>query len=213
MYNSKIKKKGKNYKRQQLVEKIFNPNENGFSNWIIRDELAKTKLKLSDNGNQRHGKFFNVKIYNYESKMKSNKVIKIKLNGFDKENNNFNKKRPIRKDIRDYYKNQNCVVCGSKSNLVTDHKNDLYNDIRVLNTKTQTIDDFQSLCTHCNLQKKEVCIKTRKTNKRYGATNIPSLKIFGIDFIEGDENFDKNDINDMKGTYWYDPIEFQKKIG
>lgn len=57
MYNSKIKKKGKNYKRQQLVEKIFNPNENGFSNWITRDELAKTELKLSDNGNQRHGKF------------------------------------------------------------------------------------------------------------------------------------------------------------
>lgn len=154
-----------------------------------------------------------MKIYNYKFKKEGNKVIKIKLNGFDKENNNFNKKRPIRKDIINYYKNKTCVVCGSNSSLVTDHKNDLSNDTRVLNAETQTIDDFQSLCTHCNLQTREICKKTIETNKRYGATNIPSLKIFGIDFIEGDENFDKNDINAMKGTYWYDPIEFHKKIG
>jgi hypothetical protein len=41
---------------------------------------------------------------------------------------------------------------------------------------------------------------------------IPSLAIFGIDFVEGDDSFDPNDINAMVGTYWYDPVEFMKKL-
>jgi hypothetical protein len=123
-----------------------------------------------------------------------------------------NEKRPIRQDIKNHYKKMPCVHCGSKSDLVCDHKNDLYNDKRVLNTKIQTLDDFQSLCTHCNLQKRQIMKNTLKENKRYGATNIPMLKEFNIDFTSGDIYFDKNDINAMKGSYWYDPIDFIKKI-
>ena len=105
-----------------------------------------------------------------------------------------------------------CVVCGQTSGLVIDHKNDLYNDERVSNKETQTIDDFQRLCTHCNLQKRSVCIKTKKTGKRYGATNIPRLEHHNIDFIKGSESFDENDINAMVGTYWYDVIAFETSI-
>lgn len=126
---------------------------------------------------------------------------------------NIDKSRPIRKDIVSVLKKRKkCCVCGRKSDLVCDHKNDLYNDPKVLSTKTQTIDDFQLLCNQCNLQKRQISIETKKTGKRYGATNIPMLKSLGIDFIEGDENFDINDINAMKGTFWYDPIEFMKNI-
>lgn len=56
-------------------------------------------------------------------------------------------------------------ICGSKSHLVTDHKNDLYNDIRVLNSKTQTVDDFQCLCNHCNLQKRQISKQTKIEKK------------------------------------------------
>lgn len=121
-------------------------------------------------------------------------------------------RRPISKKIINHYKKIPCCVCGSNSDLVCDHKNDLYNNPRVLNINTQIIEDFQSLCNHCNLQKRQVSKKTLETCKRYSATNIPSMKIFGIDFINGNENFDKKDINAMIGTYWYDPIEFNKKI-
>ena len=38
------------------------------------------------------------------------------------------------------------------------------------------------------------------------------LCIFQIDFIEGDETFNIKDPNAMKGTFWYDPIEFIKFI-
>ena len=123
-----------------------------------------------------------------------------------------NKKRPIRNDIKKYYNSKPCVHCGSMTDLVCDHKNDLYNDSRVLCTRTQLLDDFQSLCTHCNLQKRQVMKNTLKENKRYGATSIPMLKIFNKDFTIGNEKFDKFDINAMKGTYWYDPVDFMKYI-
>jgi hypothetical protein len=139
----------------------------------------------------------------------SNSIIALGIFG---ENLNLNNYRPIRKDIKNYYKKLPCCACGSTYDLVCDHKNDLYNDKRVLNINTQTFNDFQSLCIHCNLQKRQVLKKTKETNKRYKATNIPSLKIFGIDFIYGNEKFNYNDPNAMVGTYWYDPIEFMKKI-
>ncbi len=132
----------------------------------------------------------------------------LKIFGIKIQDNN----RQIRKNIKDYYKIQPCCVCGRKSDLVCDHKNYLYNDQRVLNVKTQNIHDFQSLCNSCNLLKRQVAKDTLKSGKRYGATNIPSLSVFGIDFIQGDETFDINDPNAMVGTYWYDPIAFIKEI-
>ena len=53
--------------------------------------------------------------------------------------------------------------------------------------------------------------KTKQTGKR-GATTIPSLAIFGVDFVEGDETFDETNIVAMVGTYWYDPVDFMKKL-
>jgi 5-methylcytosine-specific restriction endonuclease McrA len=123
-----------------------------------------------------------------------------------------NTTRAIRKDILEYYKMQSCVNCGSKAELQCDHKNGLYNDTRVLNLETQTLEDFQSLCRHCNCQKRQIEKKTRETGKRYGATNIPHLRPFGIDFIEGDMRVDINNPNALRGTYWYDPIAFTKYI-
>ncbi len=120
--------------------------------------------------------------------------------------------RSIHSKIKKYFEKKPCCVCGSNTNLEVDHKNDLYNDPRVLNKDTQEQNDFQSLCKHCNDQKRQVCKETRRTGKRYGATNIPSLKAYGIDFTEGDETFDPNDINAMKGTFWYDPIAFHRGL-
>jgi len=142
--------------------------------------------------------------------VKGNQIQYFKIFGIKNEQQCCN--HPIREDIKEYYKNKACVHCGTNTDLQCDHKNGLYNDSRVLNTKTQTIDDFQSLCRHCNCQKRQVEKKTKKTSIRYGATKIPSLAIFGIDFIEGDETINFEDVNALKGTYWYDPVEFMKYI-
>lgn len=200
-------------KKQKLIDHVFKPDsDTGISEWKTRDELSKAGLELGSNGAQRHGTFFGDKRYKWEKKSgKGNKTIALRTVGKN-EVKLIQKNHPIREDIKKYHSKSPCVVCGTKTDIICDHKNDLYNDARVLNAQTQTIQDFQPLCTHCNLQKRQIARNTRKTKKRYGGTNIPIIAVFGIDFIEGDETYDENDINAMRGTYWYDPVAFMQHI-
>lgn len=203
-------------KKQQEIDKLFKPNKEGVSDWINKEKIDENvELKWGNNGVTRQGLFYNDDRYIWEFKRKndksSGKIEAIRTIGENKEKI-MGQNRPIRDDIHKYHKLNGCVVCGSHSDLVTDHKNDLYNDPRVLYTKTQIKEDFQCLCNHCNLQKRQIAKKTIETGKRYGATNISSLSVFGIDFIEGDETFDKNNINAMVGTFWYDPVRFMNYI-
>lgn len=118
--------------------------------------------------------------------------------------------RPIRSDIRNALKEGPCVSCGTTSQIEIDHKNGLYNDPRVLSSETQTVDDFQPLCKHCNDQKRQTYNYTKKTGKRYAASQIPMLRSLGIDFIKGDESFDPTDPNATVGSYWHDPVQFME---
>lgn len=120
--------------------------------------------------------------------------------------------RPIRSDIKRHYAIKPCSACGSTSDLVCDHKNDMYNNPRVLDAATQQLSDFQSLCNSCNLRKRQVARTTRAQGKRYGATRIPSMVPFGVDFVIGTEKLDLGDPNVMVGTYWYDPVKFNECI-
>lgn len=203
-------------KKQKAIDNLFKPNKDGISDWISREKIDENnELKWGNNGVMRHNLFHNDNRYIWDTKKKndnqSGRIIAIRTIGINEEIL-LGKNRPIRADIHKYHKSQGCVVCGSHSDLITDHKNDLYNDPRVLDIKTQTKEDFQCLCNHCNLQKRQIAKKTMETGKRYGATNIPSLSVFGIDFIEGDETFDKNNVDAMVGTYWYDPVKFMNYI-
>ena len=124
----------------------------------------------------------------------------------------IDRSRPIGNHIRALLKDKPCVVCGCTSNIEIDHKNDLYNDPRVNDVTTQTVDDFQPLCKHCNDQKRQVVKKMKETGKRYSALCIPSVAPFGIAFTRGDESFDTKSPTAMVGTYWYDPVDFMKKV-
>lgn len=141
---------------------------------------------------------------------RKNKVLPCKgVIGFIIQGDNDEKKtsRPIRKDIKQFYLNKPCIKCGSKK-TICDHKNDLYNDPRVLDIKTQTKEDFQPLCNSCNLRKRAVSLKRDKEKKR----QPPTLDVLtcngGIKFTKGDETYDPRDPNALIGTYWYDPIQF-----
>lgn len=139
---------------------------------------------------------------------KSNKIRYIKIFGIQEKVIN----RPIRTDIRNIIKNQKCVSCGTKKDIEVDHKNGLYNDKRVLNLKTQVIDDFQPLCKHCNLEKREIIKKMKATGIRPSATEHPIFSIFNLKYIEGDENYNINNPNALVGVLWYDFIAFAKFI-
>jgi hypothetical protein len=119
--------------------------------------------------------------------------------------------RPIKSDILKAIKDNNCVVCGSNSEIVCDHKNDLYNDQNVLSIDTQKITDFQPLCNHCNLVKRQICKKEKETHKIYSAKNIAIFSNYQFNFPWEMKALDINDSNCKLDTYWYDPVEFVKK--
>ncbi len=214
-----------------LIEKL----SNHFTRIIPRNELRGTELDWGDNG---IGDRFAKKQYNY-GLVYSNKTTKIysenddeipvkKLDEFIGKLTScktrqvvgiyvFSKKitnisRIIRADIKKIICSNPCVVCGSNSDIVCDHKNDLYNDARVLNTKTQLLSDFQPLCNHCNLQKRQVCKTEIFKQKIYSAKNIPSYRIYSFEFPWEKKVFDKNDIKCKEDTYWNDPVEFNIKL-
>lgn len=113
-------------KKQQDVDDIFKPNNNGISEWKTREELKGTPLELTNNGNCRHGVFYGDNRYIWEVQRKSNAktsmVVAIRLNGFSDEQMTSN--RPISKKIRNeiLHEDAACVNCGNTSNLVVDHK-------------------------------------------------------------------------------------------
>ena len=122
-----------------------------------------------------------------------------------------NENRPIKKKIQKEITKQSCVICG-KTKTICDHKNDLYNDPRVIKLETQTMDDFQPLCNHCNLQKRQICKDEKNEQKIYSAKNIEGYKKYLFEFPWEKKVWNKNDINCKVDTYWYDPVEFQNKI-
>lgn len=201
---------------------------------VHRDELRQyKKLDWGDNGigDRWCGKKFNYSVifnnrYKTYSENDDDTVPAEILNSFQTSNGSGKGiigifvhskrtniiKRPIKKEIDREIKKMPCVCCGSKSDLICDHKNDIYNDDIVLDVKTQRIDDFQSLCNHCNLQKRQIFKEETANRKIYSAKNLAPYRTYPFEFPWEKKNFDVKDIHTKKDTFWYDPVEFNKKI-
>ena len=216
------------------IEDLVVSLSNHFSRIIPREELREhKKLDWGDNG---IGDRWANKKFNYTSISKSknktysendeDSVPEELLLPFLEANQNkkgilgifvhslrFNiVKRPIRKDIDKTVKLNPCVSCGSKSDIICDHKNDIYNDELVLDSSTQCLEDFQPLCNHCNLQKRQI-FKEEVVNKRiYSAKNMQKYQVFAFEFPWEKKHFDLKNVNTKKDTYWYDPVEFNRKL-
>ena len=210
-------------KKTELITLVKKISDN-YKKIIHRNEIAQyPKIDWGNNGigDRFARKLFNYtvikksgeyKIYSDNDEIIDEKEINLFINTIDNSLRGIvgikihslktkNTSRPIREDIKEHYKTHACVVCGSKSNLICDHKNDLYDDTRVLDMKTQKLEDFQSLCTHCNLQKRQVCKKEKETKIIYQAKNIPMMAVFN-----------PPDVTKKEDSYWYDPIMFCKKM-
>jgi hypothetical protein len=116
--------------------------------------------------------------------------------------------RPIRKDIREVIGTQKCAHTGfggnSSNKMVVDHKNGRYNDSRVLDKKTQSINDFQALCNQANLQKRTHCGNCIKTGIRFDAKTLGYTKSVSSGSLEYNGS--------CEGCYWFDPIDFRQKM-
>lgn len=137
---------------------------------------------------------------------KPNSVIYIKCYGYKEVMDVCDE--GIRKDIRDTIVKERCLNCYSNKNIECDHKNDLKNDPRVLKKETQTLDDFQPLCKHCNMTKKSIKQKMLQINQRIGGRQFGYI----IDFISGTEYLDQQDVNWYRGTYWGDIKAFKQAL-
>ena len=155
-------------KNKKLVEEIFKPcNETFISEWKKWDELEDSKLTFKrGNGNShRGGVWWGVNKYQWETEYVGGSVERIRIIGLS---NKEKQGRPIRKEIRETLlkKYKGCIHCGNHKSLCIDHKNDMYNDKRVLCENLQKIEDFQVLCNKCNKDlKHQINVKEKKTGK------------------------------------------------
>lgn len=61
-------------------------------------------------------------------------------------------------------------------------------------------------------KKMRICKDEKETNKIYSVKNIPQFNSFYFEIPWEKKVYDINDINTKVDTYWYDPIEFSKKL-
>ena len=77
----------------EKVNTLFKPDVNGYSRFVSVNEIMNSNLTWSKNGNGRRNVYFGVQKYNWIAERgKGNKVIALKLNGFNSysEDQSFN---------------------------------------------------------------------------------------------------------------------------
>lgn len=198
--------------KPELFIKLAKPNEKGVSRWVYISEFIGeyASLKMGNGGDWCRASSSIAKRYIVEfdkSRTKGNSIDAIRLAGF-RSDKSFN--QSIRKDIRDYYKTQRCVmlgVCGFSENtrIEIDHKDGRKDDWRVSNPATQLFEDFQPLCKAANDVKRQICKECKLTGLRWNAQNIKGNP---YPFYEGDSNYTEE--LGCVGCYQYDPVAYRK---
>ena len=192
---------------------LANPDENGFSREVkVEEFVGKYKdLKFGNGADwaRKSSKF--ARTFNVEF-IKSNKpgkpTISIKLNGYKKEQDN--KVQTIRKDIKDKLSKEPCLVLGVNRScdykIEIDHKDGRKENKRVMNPKTQRLEDFQPLSKPANDAKRQHCKKCKETGIRFDA------KILGypVSVVEGTLKYDEK--LGCKGCFWYDIKAFREVL-
>lgn len=195
-----------------LFLELANPNKKGESRWVETKEFV-GKYKPLELGNgfswgRRNSRLR--KEYNVETKKGGigGAILAIRLAGFNSDKDqHFNQN--IRKDIADEIRKRKCVMLGvngksENTKIEVDHKDGRKTDMRVSDSRTQDINDFQPLCKAANDIKRQICKECRKTDKRWDAQNIVGNP---YPFYEGDENY--NEELGCRGCYQYDPVEYR----
>lgn len=198
--------------KTELFLELAQPNEHGKSRWVSSTEFTGEykELQLGNGGSwcRRSSALAKKYIVEFDKTQTSgNSIDAVRLNGFNTEES-FNQN--IRQEIKNYYKDKNCVMLGingksENTKIEIDHKDGRKNDLRVGDTQTQQLEDFQPLCKAANDVKRQICKTCKETNKRWNAKNIKGNPYA---FYEGDENYSEE--LGCIGCYQYDPVEYRK---
>ncbi|WP_121285658.1 HNH endonuclease [Helicobacter pylori] len=187
--------------------KLAQPDKTGVSRWVsAREFIGKYQgLQLGNGRSWCRNSSSLAKEFEFDKgQTLGNFIDRIRLNGYNTECV-FN--QSIRQDIKNYYKQQCCAMCGARGNsentqIEVDHKDGRKDDSRVSDSNAQTFDDFQALCKACNDKKRQICKECKETGYRFDATKIPGNH---YSFYEGEAEYDG-----CVGCYQYDPIQYRK---
>ena len=135
------------------------------------------------------------KKYNIKRIKVGNKIIAVKLDGYNK----VPKERLINPRIKAEIRKRRCVILDVGSNIECDHKNGKYNDREMEDINNQKASDFQPLSKSANVAKRQHCKNCQATGIRYDAKKLG----YKVSFIKGDAT-SKNCV----GCYWHDPRQF-----
>lgn len=199
--------------KTELFLELAEPDKNGISRWVKSTEFVGEykDLKLGNGGSWCRPSSSLAKKYIVEfdkTLTPGNSIDAVRVNGFKNEKS-FN--QAIRKDIKDFYKDKNCVMLGIRgtsenTRIEIDHKDGRKDDWRVSNPATQRKEDFQPLCKAANDVKRQICKNCKETDKRWNAKNILGNP---YSFYRGDENYTEE--LGCIGCYQYDPVEYRKE--
>lgn len=195
--------------KSELFIELAQPNENGVSRWVSVNEFvgkyASLQLGNGFSWGRKHSPLEREYIIEVDQGQTSgNGIDRIKLCGFNEEEA-FN--QAIRSDIKQYYKNANCVMLGIRGTSVNtrieiDHKDGRKDDVRVSDISSQELSDFQPLCKAANDAKRQICKECKRTDKRWDAKNLLGNP---FSYYEGGEKYDGTCV----GCYQYDPVAYR----
>ncbi|MDO5017188.1 MAG: hypothetical protein Q4E10_02360 [Porphyromonas sp.] len=195
--------------KMELFIELAHPNKNGESEWVdvnrFTGKYEALKLGNGFSWGRKHSPLERKYIIEVDrSQTKGNGIDRIRLNGFNG-SKPFN--QHIRADIRDYYKNANCVMLGLRGTSVNtrieiDHKDGRKDNDRISDINGQKITDFQPLSKAANDAKRQICKECKLTNKRWDAKNLLGNP---FSFYEGDEDYKGTCV----GCYQYDPVAYR----
>ncbi len=189
--------------KKELFLELAQPDKNGMSRWVsVTEFIGKYQgLQLGNGGSWCRNNSSLAKEFELEFDKRQtlgNSIDRIRLNGY---NTRCVFNQNIRQDIKNYYSQQCCTMCGASGNsentqIEIDHKDGRKD------SNTQTFDDFQALCKACNDKKRQICKKCKESGYRIDATKIPGNY---YSFYEGEAEYDG-----CVGCYQYDPIQYRK---
>ena len=198
--------------KTDLFIELAQPDSEGVSRWVLSSEFVGkyVDLQLGNGGSWWRASSSLAKRFIVEfdkSLSPGNSIDAVRLAGYRREET-FS--QAIRKDIKDFYKEQRCVMLGVKgfsenTRIEIDHKDGRKEDWRVSNPSTQRLDDFQPLCKAANDIKRQICKECKLSNERWDATNIKGNP---YPFYEGDKDY-TTDLGCV-GCYQYDPVAYRK---
>lgn len=200
--------------KTELFIELSKPNEFGVSRWVDSSEFKGiySQLELLNGLSWGRRSSALAKKYHVETDKSITpgvKIDRIRLNGFNTSHTS-GLTQSIRSDIKIKIGAKRCAVLGTRRScdhkVEVDHKDGRKQDLRIMNTTTQTLEDFQPLSKPANDAKRQFCKECKGTDKRYDA----KLLGYTVSFIAGTINYD-NQLG-CKGCYWHDPFAFNQAL-